>query len=83
MKELTYQEFAEVLRSCAGVTVDPGTLESGTVEFADIDVDSLGLLGVVAELQNRFGATLGTEAESSRSPRELIDIVNAQLRNGD
>lgn len=81
-KVLTYQELSELLRECAGVTVDSATMESGTVDFSEIGVDSLGVLGAVAELERRFDAKFGTDAEATKSPRELVELVNARLRNG-
>ncbi|MGI5282706.1 phosphopantetheine-binding protein [Nonomuraea polychroma] len=80
---LTYEELAEIMSKSAGVTVAPAALESDTVRFEDIDVDSLGLLSIVAELERRYRLQLGVEAESSQTPRELLDMVNTLTPKGD
>ncbi|MEV0587117.1 acyl carrier protein [Nonomuraea sp. NPDC050310] len=73
---LTYEELAEIMSKSAGVTVPAETLESPTVRFEDLEVDSLGLLSIVAELERRYRLTLGAEAESSQTPGELLAAVN-------
>jgi minimal PKS acyl carrier protein len=77
---LTYEELASLMKSCAGLTVDPRAMESrpGST-FADFGLDSLGLLGIVAELENRQGMALGANAEQCKSPGEFLDLVNESL----
>ncbi|MEU4834406.1 acyl carrier protein [Streptosporangium sp. NPDC023615] len=79
---LTYEELAEIVSKSAGVRVAPETLESDSVRFEDIEVDSLGLLSIVAELERRYRLELGVEAESSETPRELVDMVNTLTPKG-
>jgi minimal PKS acyl carrier protein len=77
---LTTRELAEVITRCAGVAVNASTLGSRPLtSFEDLEVDSLGVLGVVAELERRYDVTLGTEAEQCATPRELLAMVNEQL----
>ncbi|MFG2331141.1 phosphopantetheine-binding protein [Streptomyces sp. NPDC048604] len=76
-----YEELAGLMRSKAGVSVDPAVLEgSPDVEFAQYGLDSLGLLGLVAELEQTYGVELGGGAVASRTPREFVETVGASLR---
>ena len=79
---LTENELAQIISLKAGITVSPETIESGTVQFEDIDVDSLGVLSIVAELERRYRLGLGAEAESCTTPKELLDMVNKIDPNG-
>ncbi|MFG3253167.1 acyl carrier protein [Streptomyces sp. NPDC048172] len=77
-KPLTYEMLAEVIKTSAGVPLDPAGLEAPEARFKDLGVDSLGLLGIVAELERRCGVTLGQDAEQAPSPHELVGIVRAE-----
>lgn len=81
--ELTYDELATLMKQSAGVTVEPKELEraSGS-HFAALGVDSLGLLGIVGELENRYSVALPTDAERSKTPAEFVGLVNSTLRTG-
>ena len=61
--ELTSMELATLLKTKAGVTVDPLDLDRPGATFEEFGVDSLGLLAVVGELENRHGLSM-TSAES-------------------
>ena len=76
-KELTYGELATLMKSNAGITVDVALL-SGHPEtpFAEYGLDSLGLLGIVAALENRYGHPLPVDADRCKTPREFLDLVN-------
>jgi minimal PKS acyl carrier protein len=50
--------------------------------FAEFGLDSLGLLGIVGELENRHGRALPTDAERCKSPRAFLDLVNGALATG-
>ncbi|QFQ98952.1 acyl carrier protein [Streptomyces phaeolivaceus] len=80
---ITVEELSELMKKAAGVTVTPAELqerfESG---FDVIGIDSLGLLGIVGELENRYGTPMPPDAEKSRSPREFLDQVNSALLAG-
>ncbi|MER8041697.1 acyl carrier protein [Streptomyces sp. NPDC094032] len=81
--ELTYDELATLMKQSAGVTVDPRELErSAESPFGTLGVDSLGLLGIVGELENRYGLALPTDAERSKTPAEFVGLVNSTLRTG-
>jgi minimal PKS acyl carrier protein len=74
---LTFEELASLMKSCAGLTVDPRAMQSSPDStFGDFGLDSLGLLGIVAELENRHGTPLGPDAEQCKSPGALLDLVN-------
>jgi minimal PKS acyl carrier protein len=76
---LSYPELAALLQARAGVTVDPGDLQQPGAQFEEFGVDSLGLLGVVGELENRHGLKVTSGAESAKTPAEFMDLVNTSL----
>ncbi|MEU3856009.1 acyl carrier protein [Streptomyces sp. NPDC028722] len=80
---ITVEELSELMKKAAGVTVSAEELQqmydSG---FDALGVDSLGLLGIVGELENRHGAPMPTDAERSRTPRQFLDLVNSALPAG-
>ncbi|QXJ21829.1 acyl carrier protein [Actinomadura graeca] len=80
---LTYEELAEIVARCTGVTVEPAALEPPTVRFEELDVDSLGVLSIVAELERRHRLVLGPDAEDTTTPRELLNLVNDLAANGE
>jgi minimal PKS acyl carrier protein len=80
---LTFEELASLMKSCAGLTVDPRAMESRQDStFADFGLDSLGLLGIVAELENRHGMPLGQDAEQCKTPGAFLALVNDSLKAG-
>ncbi|MCX4759925.1 acyl carrier protein [Streptomyces sp. NBC_01275] len=80
---ITVEELAELMKKCAGATVLPEDLqrqyESG---FDVLGVDSLGLLGIVGELENRYDTPMPPDAERSKSPRQFLELVNSALMTG-
>lgn len=78
---LSHEALAEVITRCAGAGTDGTTLRDTRPTFADLEVDSLGLLGIVADLEQTLGIRLGSEAEQCASPEELLAMANAQLRS--
>jgi minimal PKS acyl carrier protein len=82
-KELTYGELAALMKSSAGITADPDALaRHPDIPFAEYGLDSLGLLGIVAELENRRGVAISGDADSCKTPGSFLDIVNASLTSG-
>jgi minimal PKS acyl carrier protein len=80
---LTPEELAALMKKGAGITVDP--LELAThpdVRFDAYGLDSLGLLGIVGELENRHGRPLPPEADQCKTPRQFLDLVNDSLMSG-
>ncbi|MEU6082398.1 acyl carrier protein [Streptomyces sp. NPDC047108] len=81
--QLTFDELAALMKSGAGLTVDPRELENEPdATFAGYGLDSLGLLGIVGELENRYGVSMPQDAEKSKTPRDFIDLVNSALTSG-
>ena len=81
--QVTVDELATLMKKGAGVTVDPRDLESRVdTPFDEFGLDSLGLLGIVGELENRHGRALPTDAERCKSPRDFLDLVNSTLMTG-
>ena len=77
---LTHAELASLIKTRAGITVDPAEMESRpAATFEEFGIDSLGLLGIVGELENRHATRITAGAEMSRTPAEFIDVVNASL----
>ncbi|GLF95482.1 acyl carrier protein [Streptomyces yaizuensis] len=77
---LSHEELAEVITRCAGARTDAAALRTTRPTFQDLGVDSLGLLGIVAELEQMFGIRLGDDAERCSSPDELLATTNTLLR---
>ncbi|MFH9010887.1 acyl carrier protein [Streptomyces sp. NPDC017943] len=79
---ITVEELSELMKKCAGATVSPAELRQEGALFESMGVDSLGLLGIVGELENRYGTPMPTDAERSKSPRQFLDLVNGALLAG-
>ena len=81
--QITVEELAGLMKKAAGVTVAPQDLEqqydSG---FDALGIDSLGLLGIVGELENRHGTPMPPDAERCKTPRQFLDLVNSTLMAG-
>ncbi|AKL69167.1 acyl carrier protein [Streptomyces goshikiensis] len=81
-ERLTMEELAALMKT-AGITVDPTELASRPdSQFDDYGLDSLGLLGIVGELENRRGRALPSNADRCKSPGEFLDLVNSSLMTG-
>ncbi|MBA2946014.1 MULTISPECIES: acyl carrier protein [Streptomyces] len=81
--ELTVQELTALMKKAAGVTVDAKDMERRLdTGFSEIGLDSLGLLGIVGELENSHGRALPTDAERCKTPREFLNLVNSSLMAG-
>ncbi|WP_460070859.1 acyl carrier protein [Streptomyces sp. YKOK-I1] len=80
---ITLDDLAGLMKKAAGITVPPEQLkEHADGEFAELGIDSLGMLGIVGELENRFGTALDLDLEACRTPREFLDRVNSALPAG-
>ncbi|MEJ8638137.1 acyl carrier protein [Streptomyces sp. NPDC006475] len=80
---LTIEELAALMKKGAGLTVDPADLAGRSeTRFDEFGLDSLGLLGIVGELENRHGRPLPPDADRCKTPREFLDLVNANLMSG-
>jgi minimal PKS acyl carrier protein len=57
-------------------------LELPETAFEALGLDSLGLLGIVGELENRHGTPMPPDAERCKTPRQFLDLVNTTLMAG-
>lgn len=79
-RPLTYEELATVVRECTGITVDPDAISrQPELTFAELGVESLGMLGIVAALENRYGIRLGADAEQCQRPGQLCELVTSTM----
>ncbi|MEU9166736.1 acyl carrier protein [Streptomyces sp. NPDC048420] len=80
---ITVEELSELMKKAAGVAVAPEKLQQGYDSgFDTFGIDSLALLGIVGELENRYGASMPPDAEKSKTPRLFLDLVNSALMAG-
>ncbi|MFD7408270.1 acyl carrier protein [Streptomyces sp. NPDC059866] len=80
---ITVEELAELMKKAAGITVVPEDLQQQyNSGFDALGIDSLGLLGIVGELENRYGTPMPPDAERSKTPRQFLDLVNSALMTG-
>ncbi|MET8246014.1 acyl carrier protein [Streptomyces sp. NPDC005202] len=81
--QITVEELAELMKKAAGITVSPQELQDRPdVGFDELSIDSLGLLGIVGELENRHGTPMPPDAERCKTPRQFLDLVNSTLLAG-
>ncbi|MFF0446683.1 acyl carrier protein [Streptomyces sp. NPDC004609] len=77
---LTAVELADLMRRNAGIAVDPAAFaDHPDTPFEEYGLDSLGLLGIVATLENQYGRPMPQDAERCKTPREFLDLVNNTL----
>ena len=73
---LTLAELGEIVRASTGVNIDVSEVERRPeVTFEELDVDSLGLLSVIASLEKQYGVELGIDVEACETFGDLIDTV--------
>ncbi|MEU6283093.1 acyl carrier protein [Streptomyces sp. NPDC047028] len=81
--QITVEELAALMKKAAGVTVTPEALEAAYDSgFDSLGVDSLGLLGIVGELENRHEIPMPPDAERCKTPRQFLELVNSTLMAG-
>jgi minimal PKS acyl carrier protein len=81
--QVTYEDLAALMKSTAGVTVDPQVLEQQADRgFDTFGLDSLGLLGIVGELDKRHGRPLPDQADHCKTPATFMALVNRALVKG-
>ncbi|MFF6996457.1 acyl carrier protein [Streptomyces sp. NPDC008313] len=81
--EVTLTELAALMKKAAGITVDAAELErSPETPFEKLGLDSLALLGIVGELENRYSRPLPPDSERCKTPREFLDLINSTLTSG-
>ncbi|WP_335977866.1 MULTISPECIES: acyl carrier protein [Streptomycetaceae] len=78
---VTFDELADLMRNRAGLAVEPHQLAADpATTFEEFNLDSLGLLGIVAELEKRYGRRIGDDAETCKTPHVFLATVNSQLK---
>ncbi|MGW4561301.1 acyl carrier protein [Streptomyces sp. NPDC004561] len=83
MSKITVEELATLMKKAAGVTVSPQQLEERPdTGFDVLGVDSLGLLGIVGELENAHGTPMPVDAERCKTPQQFLNLVNSTLMAG-
>jgi|AraplaMF_Cvi_mMS_1032046.scaffolds.fasta_scaffold32815_3 minimal PKS acyl carrier protein len=81
--QLSYGDLASLMKRCAGLTVDPELMRTRpTSTFEEYGLDSLGLLAIVGELENRYGTPIEPGAESAKTPGDFLDVINTSLTTG-
>ncbi|MBJ7905985.1 phosphopantetheine-binding protein [Streptomyces sp. NPDC003656] len=81
--QITEEELAALMKKAAGITVAPQVLrEQPETPFETLGLDSLGLLGIVGELENRHSVPMPPDAERCKTPKQFLDLVNSALLAG-
>ncbi|MET8814029.1 phosphopantetheine-binding protein [Streptomyces sp. NPDC004549] len=81
--QITEEELAALMKKAAGITVAPQVLrERPETPFETLGLDSLGLLGIVGELENRHSVPMPPDAERCKTPKQFLDLVNSALLAG-
>ncbi|WP_411102527.1 acyl carrier protein [Streptomyces sp. cmx-4-9] len=81
--QLTIEELAALMKKGAGISVDPADMASRPDSAFEVwGLDSLGLLGIVGELENRHGRPLPADADRCKTPQEFLSLVNGALVRG-
>lgn len=79
-KRMGQDEFAATVTLLCGVPIDGSVLrDTQQTTFEELGVDSLGVMGVVAELEKRGGIKLGDAAETMPTPQALLDYYHEAL----
>jgi len=77
---LTFEEFQEMINRCTGLqTTVPELTDDPKVTFEKLGMDSLGVLGVVTELENKLGISLDDATAVSAVPADLLRVVHERL----
>lgn len=80
--EISYEELANLIRTRTGVQVSTDELAHPDCTFSDLGMDSVGVLGVLADLENRYGVSLdGSDLTGSSIP-EFLTAVNSTVKAG-
>lgn len=79
---LSLPELGELVLAGTGVEADTAALAAAPATVEELGIDSLGWLGVVTQLENRYGIDLGDAAETVDSLPDLVVRVNRTLTGG-
>ncbi|SEF80278.1 Phosphopantetheine attachment site [Saccharopolyspora kobensis] len=70
--------LAALISRCTGVPVTGDQVDDAGQSFAELGVDSLGLLGVVAQLQRDCGLSETVDLNTDHSPRDLLLLLDGR-----
>ena len=72
-------KLAEIVNDVAGVPVEDIQPDKSFID--DLDIDSLGLLTIATQVEERFGVTLDDALiPTVKTVGALVDLVSAQKR---
>lgn len=75
---LAYNEFLSIIQRCTGVPAEVlATAGDPAVTIEDMGIDSLGLINVLTEVENRYDITL--DADGVQCFPEIYALINEQL----
>ena len=80
--EISYEELANLIRTRTGVQVSTDELAHPDRTFSDLGMDSVGVLGVLADLENRYGVSLDSSDLTGSSIPEFLAAVNSTVKAG-
>jgi aromatase len=75
---LSYPEFLNIVERCTGVPADVLNADDPAVTLEELGVDSLALLNVITEVENRYDIRLDADGVT-RLP-EILSLINERLR---
>jgi len=75
---LSYPEFLSIVERCTGVPSHVLNADDPAVTLEDLGVDSLALLNVITEVENRYDIRL--EADGVTRLPEILSLINDRLR---
>ncbi|NUR04726.1 MAG: cyclase [Streptomyces sp.] len=75
---LEYDDFLTIVEQCTGVPLETLRTDDPIVTIDDLGVDSLGLINVLTEVENRYDIRLDAEG-LTRFP-EICALINEKLR---
>ena len=76
---LTLDDYTDLINRASGAGITTRDLLDPAVTFDSLAIDSLGVLGVVAELERMLGLPPDSGAEAAATPRELMFTVHERL----
>lgn len=80
MSNLTLDALKQLMRNCGVSEETDLDSDIAQVTFEELDYDSLALLQILAQIENRFGLRLSEDdLDKMRTPEELLSFVNGLL----
>lgn len=76
---ITLDEYTELINRASGAGITADQLLDPSVTFGSLAVDSLGVLGVVAELELKLGLEPDSSSDGAKSPAELLFSIYRRL----